>query len=434
MEQVRNGKKSEAALGAVDPIHRESRAQTLDSFLLKCNRGIPDSSRTQIDTFTPPLRLRHVSANSALKQTPLHEEHVRLGAKMVDFGGWSMPVQYSGIIDEHNAVRTGLGVFDISHMGQFFADGDGALAWLNELLTNNVERLAVGECQYTLLLNETGGVIDDLIVYRIGDTSFLMVVNAAKIDEDFAWMQVDLPDGVEFHNYSPEFAGLAVQGPRSAQLFDAFFQGKFSRPARNEILTVKIDDQTYYIARTGYTGEDGFEVFCSADRGVKSWNDILRKGAEFGIKPCGLGARDTLRLEMCYPLNGSDLLPDTTPIEAGLSIFVDLQKPRFIGRDALLRQRQEGVKRRLVPFKMTDAFPLAAAALSLRRLTRMGQPEDRRGLQRHPLADSQDRHRHGLHPHVQFARINEQIEIEIRGKRFPAVIEKKPLHRASTAA
>ena len=370
-----------------------------------------------------------MSANSALKQTPLHDEHVRLGAKMVDFGGWSMPVQYSGIIDEHNAVRTGLGVFDISHMGQFFAEGAGALAWLNELLANNVERLAVGECQYTFLLNDSGGVIDDLIIYRIGDTSFLMVVNAAKIDEDFAWMQSHLPEGVEFHNYSDEFAGLAVQGPRSAQLFDTFFQGKFSRPARNEILTIEIDDQTYYIARTGYTGEDGFEVFCAADRAVKSWSDILRKGAEFGIKPCGLGARDTLRLEMCYPLNGSDLLPDTTPIEAGLSIFVDLQKPRFIGRDALLRQRQEGVKRRLVPFKMTDASPPPRSHYAVYK--------DNQKIAETTSGTLSPTLKIGIgmaYIPTQFARINEQIEIEIRGKRFPAVIEKKPLHRAGTAA
>jgi aminomethyltransferase len=366
---------------------------------------------------------------STLKQTPLHAEHVQLGAKMVDFGGWSMPVQYTGIIEEHNAVRTGLGVFDISHMGQFFAEGADAQAWLNRLLTNNVERLSVGECQYTFLLNEAGGVIDDLIVYRIGETKYLLVVNAAKIDEDFAWMQSHLAPGVGFQNRSDEFAGLAVQGPRSAQLFEAFFHGKYSRPARNEILAMEIDGAVCYIARTGYTGEDGFEVFCPADRAVKSWNDILRKGAEFGIKPCGLGARDTLRLEMCYPLNGSDLAPDTTPIEAGLSIFVDLQKPQFLGREALLRQKQEGVKRRLVPFKMVGASPPPRAHYAIYKgdqkiaETTSGSlsPTLKAGIGMAYIP-------------TEFARINEQIEIEIRGKRFPAVIEKKPLHRAGSVA
>ena len=348
---------------------------------------------------------------------------------MVDFGGWSMPVQYSGIIEEHHAVRNSLGVFDISHMGQFTVEGKGASAWLNRLLTNNVDRLSVGECQYTLLLNEQGGVIDDLIVYRIGDIRYLLVVNAAKIDEDFAWMQAHLDPALTFENRSAEFAGLAVQGPRSAQLFDAFFQGKYSRPARNEILGVEIDGETYYIARTGYTGEDGFEVFCPTSRAVRSWNDILRKGAEFSIKPCGLGARDTLRLEMCYPLNGSDLSPETTPIEAGLSIFVDLQKPQFIGREALAEQKQQGVKRRLVPFKMTCASPPPRSHYAVFK-----------GDQK--IAETTSG---SLSPTLkigigmayiptEFARINEQIDIEIRGKRFPAVVEKKPLHRAGTAS
>jgi aminomethyltransferase len=381
-----------------------------------------------IDTKFPPPTLAPVSAASPLKKTPLHAEHVRLGAKMVDFGGWSMPVQYSGIIDEHHAVRGGLGVFDISHMGQFFVEGAAAAGWLNSLLTNNVDRLDIGECQYTLLLNDAGGVIDDLIVYRIGETRWLLVVNAAKIDDDFAWMRQHLVPDIDFVDLSDEFAGLAVQGPRSAQLFDAFFQGQYSRPARNEILSLEIDGETYYIARTGYTGEDGFEVFCPASRAVKSWTDILRKGAEFGIKPCGLGARDTLRLEMCYPLNGSDLGPDTTPIEAGLSIFVDLQKPEFIGREVLLRQKQEGVKRRLVPFRMTGASPPPRAHYPVfkgdRKIaeTTSGSlsPTLKIGI--------------GLaYIPTEFARINEPIEIEIRGQRFPAIIEKKPLHRGGTA-
>ena len=339
-----------------------------------------------------------------------------------------MPVQYTGIIDEHHAVRGKLGVFDISHMGQFFARGAGASAWLNGLLTNNVDRLSVGECQYTFLLNDAGGVIDDLIVYRIGEENYLLVVNAGKIDEDFAWMKAHLTAGVEFENCSDDFAGLAVQGPRSAQLFDAFFQGKYSRPARNEILAVEIDEKTYYIARTGYTGEDGFEVFCPAERAVKSWNDILHKGAEFEIKPCGLGARDTLRLEMCYPLNGSDLSPETTPIEAGLSIFVDLNKPAFIGKEALAKQRQEGVKRRLVPFKMTDTCPPPRSHYAIYKgdqkiaETTSGtlSPTLKIGIGMAYIP-------------TEYARINEQIEIEIRGKRFPAVIEKKPLHRVGSA-
>jgi len=367
-----------------------------------------------------------VPAESTLKKTPLHAEHVRLGAKMVDFGGWSMPVQYTGIIDEHHAVRTQLGVFDISHMGQFFAEGPGAEAWLNRMLTNNVQRLSVGECQYTFLLNNEGGVIDDLIVYRTAPERYLLVVNAGKIDEDFAWMKAHLPEGIHFENQSDAYAGIAVQGPKSAQLFDAFFGGKHSRPARNEILALRIDGLPYFIARTGYTGEDGFEVFCPAERAVRSWNDILRKGKEFGIKPCGLGARDTLRLEMCFPLNGSDLAPDKTPIEAGLSIFVDLQKPEFIGRETLALQRKEGVKRRLVPFKMAGASPPPRS--------HYGIYKDGQRIAETTSGSLSPTLKIGIgmaYIPTAFARINEQIEIDIRGRRFPAVIEKKPLHRAS---
>jgi len=347
---------------------------------------------------------------------------------MVEFGGWSMPVQYKGILEEHRAVRTSLGVFDISHMGQFFVRGAGAQEWLNRLLTNNLERLDVGECQYTFLLNERGGVIDDLIVYRIGDIEWLLVVNAAKIDEDFEWMQAHLDPGVEFHNASSAWSGLAVQGPRAAQLFDAFFEGQYRRPARNEILTIEIDGSRYFIARTGYTGEDGFEVFCAADRAVKSWRDILERGAQFGITPCGLGARDTLRLEMCYPLNGSDLSPDTTPLEAGLSIFVDLQKPAFFGRDTLARQKAEGVKRRLVPFKMQGATPPPRSHYSVyqngEKITETTSgslsPTLKVGIGMAYIP-------------VELARIGEDLEIEIRGRRFPAKIEKKPLYQPGTA-
>ncbi len=365
-----------------------------------------------------------IVSEAVLKQTPLHAEHVRLGARMVDFGGWSMPVQYSGIIDEHNAVRTGLGIFDISHMGQFFVEGAAAREWLNRLLTNNVERLEVGECQYTFLLNERGGVIDDLIVYRLENDRWLLVVNAAKIDEDYAWMQARLDGGLHFVDASEEYAGFAVQGPRSAQLFDAFFGGAYRQPARNEILRVDIDGVPYYIARTGYTGEDGFEVFCIAERAVRAWRDILDRGAEFGIKPCGLGARDTLRLEMCYPLNGSDLSPETTPLEAGLSIFVDLNKPAFVGRDALARQKAEGVQRRLVPFKMTAPSP---------------PPRSHYGVFKDGVKIAETTSG-SLSPTLQtgigmayvptaLARLHEPIEIDIRGRRYPAMIEKKPLKR-----
>jgi aminomethyltransferase len=364
---------------------------------------------------------------SILKRTPLHAEHQQLGGRLIDFGGWSLPVQYSGIIDEHQAVRSNLGVFDISHMGQFFLTGAGAEAWLNRLLTNNVTRLGVGECQYTFLLNERGGVIDDLIVYRLAETRYLLVVNAGRIDENFAWLQQHPEPGVELENASEQFAGFAVQGPRSALLFDAFFDGKYARPARNEILSITIKDAPFFIARTGYTGEDGFEVFCLADRAVTCWRDILERGASLGIKPCGLGARDTLRLEMCYPLNGSDLSPERTPLEAGLSIFVDMDKGDFTGREALAAQRARGPGARLVPFKMAGTSPPPRSHYPIYRGdSRIAETTSG------TLSPSLGVGIGMAYLPAEHARINERIEIEIRGRRFPATIERKPLYRPTT--
>lgn len=348
---------------------------------------------------------------------------------MVDFGGWHMPVQYTSILEEHAAVRTAIGAFDISHMGQFAASGPSALEALNQLLTNNVDRLEVGEGQYTFLLNEDGGVIDDLIIYRTDEDDYLLVVNAAKIEEDFLWMSSRLPDDVSFENHSSTWCGIAVQGPRSAQLFDAFFGGRYSRPARNHLLAIEIDGLPYYICRTGYTGEDGFEVFCPAERAVKSWNDILNRGAQFGVKPCGLGARDTLRLEMCYPLNGSDLSPGKTPLEAGLSIFVDLNKQEFVGRSILESQRKEGVPSRLVPLKMQGPTPplrphypvLKNGEVVAELCSGTLSPSLKIGI--------------GLaYVPPQFARIGEEFDVDIRGRLFRARVEKKPFYTPQPVA
>ncbi|MGC3989941.1 MAG: glycine cleavage system aminomethyltransferase GcvT [Chthoniobacteraceae bacterium] len=361
-----------------------------------------------------------------LKTTPLHAEHQRLGARLIEFGGWDMPVQYSSILDEHQAVRNSIGAFDISHMGQFSVSGPQATAWLNRVLTNNVERLQPGTGQYTFLLNESGGVIDDLIIYCLAENRYWLVVNASKIDEDFEWMSRHLEDGVAFTNESGDHAGIAVQGPKSSQLFEAFFGGKYSRPSHNEILVIEIDGFKYFIARTGYTGEDGFEVFCPAERAVKSWNDILERGAQFGIKPCGLGSRDTLRLEMCYPLNGSDLSPARTPLEAGLSIFVDLNKGDFIGRDALQQQKTAGIPARLVPFKMKDKSPPPRSHYTVwKDGVQIGEVSS--GTQSPSLGTGIGM----AYIPATHAKLGEELEIDIRGRRFPAIIERKPLYKKS---
>ncbi len=334
-----------------------------------------------------------------------------------------MPVQYSGIIDEHHAVRNALGLFDISHMGEVFISGPEAGAWLNRLLTNNVDKLAVGQCHYTFMLNGQGGVIDDLIVYRLTATDYLLVVNASKIEEDFAWMQKHAQEGVNLDNRSDAYAGLAIQGPNATAFYHKFFGG-VAIPERNGVATVERDGVSYFVARTGYTGEDGFELFFNADAAPATWQALLDEGAEFGIKPCGLGARDTLRLEMCYPLNGSDLSPERSPLEAGMGFFVDLQKEDFIGRDVLAAQKAEGVKVRLVPFRMTGKTPpprshypvVAGGEVVAETASGSLSPSLGVGIGMVYLPAA-------------VAKAGETVEIDIRGRRFPAVIEKKPLYR-----
>jgi aminomethyltransferase len=360
--------------------------------------------------------------DAAQKKTPLYDEHVRLGAKMIPFGDWIMPVQYSGIIDEHQAVRNNVGVFDISHMGQFIATGPRAGSWLNEMLTNNVDKLEVGTGQYTFLLNERGGIIDDLIVYRTGPERFLLVVNASRTDEDFAWLEKHRSDGALLEQRSADYAGLAIQGPRVVELLHAVIGPNAEIPARNQIRDFDYDGITLTIARTGYTGEDGVEVFFRNQDGAKFWKLIVEKGA----KPCGLGARDTLRLEMCYPLNGSDLSPERNPIEAGLGFFVDVTKSNFIGRNVLLKTKEEGPREKLVPFKMNDKGPPPRPHYPVfENAERVGE------VTSGTLSPSLNWGVGMAYINSANAKIGNQIGIEIRGQKFPATIEKKPLYKKS---
>jgi len=372
------------------------------------------------------------------KRTPLYDEHVRIGAKIVPFAGWVMPVQYTSIVEEHQAVRNNVGIFDISHMGQLIVEGSGAGDWLNTMLTNNVDKLDVGTGQYTFLLNERGGVIDDLIVYRIEEQKSLLVVNAARTDEDFAWLQkhirdrrsLDRPSGgletaapCKLENHSANFGGVAIQGPRIAELFHALF-GDVDLPPRNHIVDLPFDGTSVSVARTGYTGEDGIEVFFSATDAVRFWNAALEKGKPLGIKPCGLGARDTLRLEMCYPLNGSDLSPQRNPIEAGLGFFVDLAKSKFIGRDALLQTKESGPREKLVSFRMKEKGPPPRPHYSVfENGERIGE------VTSGTLSPSLNWGVGMAYVSASHAKIGGQIDIEIRERKFPATIEKKPFYK-----
>jgi len=367
------------------------------------------------------------------RKTPLYDEHVRLGAKMVPFAGWLMPVQYTSIVDEHQAVRNALGIFDISHMGQFIVDGAGAREWLNTMLTNNTNKLDVGMGQYSFLLNERGGIIDDLIVYRIGDQKFLLVVNAARTEEDFAWLQNHVPavepavstaKEIRLTDRSAKFGGVAIQGPRTAELFHALFGIDADLPSRNSIADLPFDGTTVSVARTGYTGEDGIEIFFRATDAVELWSSALEKGKPFGIKPCGLGARDTLRLEMCYPLNGSDLSPKRNPIGAGLGFFVDLTKRNFIGRDALLKTKENGAPEKLVAFRMKEKGPPPRPHYAVfQNGERIGEATSG------TLSPSLNYGIGMAYIDAAHVKIGAQIDIEIRGKKFPAIIEKKPLYK-----
>jgi aminomethyltransferase len=360
------------------------------------------------------------STTPTLKQTALFDEHLKLGAKMVSFGGWNMPVFYSSILDEHQAVRNSVGVFDISHMGEFEVSGPLASSWLNGLLTNNIEKLAIGEGQYTFLLNKAGGVIDDLIVYRRADASFFMVVNAAKVEENFRWMQRRIASDVSLVNRSAQYAALAVQGPKSAELMGHFGE----LPSRNHLFELKFEEMPLLVARTGYTGEDGFEIFYPVTASARVWNAVLDLGKSLAIRPCGLGARDTLRMEVCYPLNGSDLSTDRTPLEAGLGFFVDMEKPDFVGREALLLQKQQGLKQRLVPIKTSGKTPPPRAhygvfveGRQIGELTSGTQsPSLNTGI--------------GLaYLDMPYTKPGQTVEFDVRGRKFPATVEKKPLYK-----
>jgi aminomethyltransferase len=370
---------------------------------------------------------------TAQKKTPLYDEHLRRGARMISFGEWIMPVQYTSIVDEHHTVRKNVGIFDISHMGQFVVSGNGASTWLNTMLTNNIEKLQVGQGQYTFLLNDRAGVIDDLIGYRIEDQKFLLVVNAARVEEDLAWLNRYRRGDIELSNRSKHFGGVAIQGPRVVELFTDLLGREVTLPQRNYIADFVVDEIPITVARTGYTGEDGVEVFFGAEDAAKFWNAVLDRGEKFGIKPCGLGARDTLRLEMCYPLNGSDLSPDRNPIEAGLGFFVDLSKPQFVGRDVLVKAKATGTTQKLAAFRMEG-----------KGASRTGVPPPRPHYAVFGNGNRIGEVTSGtLSPSLNYgigmayidsgsAKIGSSIEIEIRGQTFPAVIEKKPLYKKQT--
>ncbi len=376
-----------------------------------------------------------------MKRTPLYNLHQKLGGKLIEFGGWEMPVQYTGIMDEHLAVRKAAGLFDISHMGEVSIRGPAAAAFLNQTLCNDIRKLTPGEGQYTLMCNERGGVIDDLYAYRLDTEEYLLIINASRIEADVAWLEqrwagFTQNSGVSLRDLSGETAAVAIQGPKVAAFIDGCFPGgaiagaAVQRPTglkKNQVARWRFEGTPVWVGRTGYTGEDGFEIVAPNAAIESIWNTLLAAGQPHGLKPAGLGARDTLRTEVCYPLYGHELDENTTPIEAGLGFFVALEKGEFVGRSVLAQQKAQGTEKRLAAFKVAEKcapprphYPLWSVEPESKKLGEVTS-----GTQSPSLGIGI-----GLgYLSPAFAKPQTPLGIEIRGRRFPAVVVAKPIYR-----
>jgi len=281
-------------------------------------------------------------------RTALYDEHVKCGARMVEFGGWDMPVQYTGLADEHETCRTKVGLFDVSHMGEVRVHGPNALEYLNRLVTNNVSKIKDNQAQYTVMCYENGGCVDDLIIHRVNQNDFFICVNASNTDKDFDWMKSHASAGVTVENQSAQYSQIAVQGRHAQAILQKLTDLPLNDIKYYWFLKGRVLGEEAIVARTGYTGEDGFEVYCRWNSGPKVWNALMDAGASYGIKPCGLGARDTLRTEMKYPLYGHEIDQTLNPLESGLGWVVKLDKGDFIGKSALVALKEKGLKKALV--------------------------------------------------------------------------------------
>ena len=366
------------------------------------------------------------TGSTPLKRTPLRDVHVKAGARMVPFGGWDMPVQYSGIIDEHRAVRRAVGLFDISHMGEFEVRGPDALAAVQRLCTNDAAALQVGQVQYSALCYPDGGIVDDLTIYRLGPDHFMLVVNASNIDKDWAWVTAHRVGRAEWADVSGETALLAVQGPKAEAVVARLADQDVTRLGYYHFARGAVAGVAGIISRTGYTGEDGFELYVPAGQAERLWHAILEAGRGDAIQPIGLGARDTLRLEMKYALYGNDIDQTTNPLEAGLGWIVKPARGDFIGRDAIEALRARGIGRRLVGFEMADrAVPrhgyrlmAGGAAVGVVTSGSFGPSVERSiGLGYVPAA---------------LASIGTPLEVEIRGALQPARVAKTPFYPSHT--
>lgn len=365
------------------------------------------------------------------RKTPLYVRHVELGARMADFAGFSMPIQYSGIVEEHLAVRNAAGLFDVSHMGEVFVQGPRAFAFVQNLVTNDVANLDNGKALYTVMCRPGGGIVDDLLVYRLREDVYILVINASNIEKDFAWMQENNPMGANLHNTSEHIALMALQGPRTydiaAQITDLPLQDlpyyRFLRPPSGTFL----GGDKVILSRTGYTGEIGLEIYVEAESALRVWDAIMDAGADAGLKPCGLGARDTLRLEAGFCLYGRDLDEQTNPYEARLGWLTKLDKGPFIGRDALRAIKEQGARRILVGFVMEgrgiprSGYPLETTTGEGIGIVTSGSqsPTLQRGIGLGYIHNDKDLHTPGT-----------SIQVRVRNRAIPARIVKPPFHKS----
>ena len=363
--------------------------------------------------------------SESLKRTVLFDSYAEYGGKTIDFGGWELPVQFSSIKAEHEAVRTKAGLFDVSHMGEVLVTGEGALSYLQKMVTNDVSKLKDGQAQYTAMCYENGGTVDDLLIYKRGDNNYLLVVNASNIDKDLEWMNSHATDDVKIEDASSSYALLALQGPIAQEVLQTLTNEpladiKFFRFKEN----VDISGHQVLVSRTGYTGEDGFEIYGSPEAIVALWAVILKAGASEGVVPAGLGARDTLRFEAGLPLYGQELSKDISPLETGLGFVVKVNKEEdFFGKEVLASQKENGVPRKLVGVEMIDkGIPRTGYKVFLGE-EQIGEVTT--GTQSPTLKKN-----------IGFALLNSEhtaegteIEVEIRTKRLKAVIIATPFYK-----
>ncbi len=366
----------------------------------------------------------------ACLKTPLFAAHQSRGARMVPFGGWMMPVSYDSVLAEHKTVREACGIFDVSHMGEIRVKGPDAFKFLQWLTINDVAKLKVGGGQYSAILNDTGGMIDDLIVYRLADNEFFVCVNASNRDKDFAWFSSKKAGfDVQVTHESDLWAQIAVQGPASTEVVTAILDSSVKEALKSlpytHIMAAKIFGKDGLIARTGYTGELGYEIYVPSDMAERLWMGLLELSTTYGVRPIGLGARDTLRLEACYLLYGNDMNDDVSPLEAGISWATKLEKGDFIGRAALLEQKARGVERQIYAFKMTtDGIPRHGMAI-YQGASQVGMVTSGSVL---PSVGGAG----GMALLSSAVKLGDEVQVDIRGVRKSAHVVKRPLYVAKT--